>query len=269
MTIGLIVNGTRDVGYVYTREVVQWLREHGAEPIMEQSAAIAANLPETATDNVYNSQFLILLGGDGTMLRASHGAAEHGTPMLGINLGTLGYLTDVDKQEGLLAIKKALAGDCRYEKRMMLQANGMLALNEVHVGPRHIATLMTFRIEVNNAHMDTLRADGVIISTPTGSTAYNLSAGGPILKPDSEMILITPICPHALYTRPWVISADDEITICPVNSPGTAIVNLDGEPRFFLEEGEKILIKRAKHTTQVVRTSGMDFFAILRKKLRI
>lgn len=255
MTIGIVSNATRDTGFSYAKEIASWLTQQGCTPILQQEEA-------------FNSQFLIVLGGDGTMLRASHSAAKYSTPMLGINLGSLGYLTDVDRHDGLAAVKKMLAGDFRREQRMMLETREALALNEVLISRERSSKLMAFRICVNGDHMDTLRADGVIVSTPTGSTAYNLSSGGPILRPDSEMMVVTAVCPHSLYTRPWVLSAHDEVTLTPVDScSDKAVVSLDGEAKFFLEYGETITIKRSKHMATVVKTSGMDFFEVLRKKM--
>ena len=255
MTIGIVANATRDLGLSYAKEVASWLAAQGCTPIFEEEKA-------------YKSKFLIVLGGDGTMLRASHLAALHSTPMLGINLGGLGYLTDVDRHEGLTAIKKMLTGDFHREHRMMLETCKMLALNEILIHRESSSRLMAFRICVNGKHMDTLRADGIIISTPTGSTAYNLSAGGPILRPDSEMIVVTAVCPHALYTRPWVLSGNDEVTLSPVDTQEErAAVTLDGDVKFTLKSDETVTIRRSKHTATVVKTSGMDFFEVLRKKM--
>jgi len=255
MTIGIVSNATRDPGFSYAKEVASWLVARGCTPVFEEEGA-------------YNSQCLVVLGGDGTMLRAAHLAARHSTPMLGINLGDLGYLTDVDRHEGLAAIEKMLAGDFRQEQRMMLEVHKRLALNEVLIHRERSSRLMSFCICVNGDHMDTLRADGIIVSTPTGSTAYNLSAGGPILRPDSEMIVVTAVCPHALYTRPWVLSGSDEVTLTPVDTHGEkAVVSLDGEAKFFLECGEAITIKRSMLMATVVKTSGVDFFEVLRKKM--
>ena len=150
---------------------------------------------------------------------------------------------------------------------MMLEARNHLALNEIIVHRDSSSKLMSFRICVNGSHMDTFRADGVIAATPTGSTAYNLSAGGPILAPDAEMIVITAVCPHTLYTRPWVLSGSDEISLTPVESE-PALVSLDGEVKISLKKNETITIRRSHCTACVVKTAGVDFFEVLRKKMR-
>ncbi|MCL2399902.1 MAG: NAD(+)/NADH kinase [Defluviitaleaceae bacterium] len=255
MTIGIIANPTRDIGLAFAKEIAEWLQSRGHTPLFEEEEA-------------YQSKFLIVLGGDGTMLQASQRAARYGTPMLGINLGTLGYLTDVDQHEGLQAIEKMLNGDFRREERIMLEVEGELALNDVFIRREDSAKLMNFRICVNGDHMDTLGADGVIVSTPTGSTAYNLSAGGPILQPNSEMMVITAVCPHTLYSRPWVISKYDKVSLTPVkNDEGLAAVYLDGVAKFFLKCGETIVVQVSDYKASVVKTANIDFFEVLRKKM--
>ena len=253
MTVGIVANSAIDLSLIYAKRVAQCLKNKGYMPIFEGPEA-------------YKGKFLIVLGGDGTMLRAAHLAAKYSTPMLGINLGTLGYLTDVDHHEGMVAIEKMLDGNFNQEQRMMLESRGKLALNEILIYRE--GALMSFRICINGNHMDTLRADGVIVATPTGSTAYNLSAGGPILRPDSEMIVITAVCPHTLYTRPWVLSGSDRVELTPVGTKGErAVVSLDGESSFTLNCNETITIERSGHTATVVKTSDMDFFKVLRKKM--
>ena len=250
MIVGIIVNATKDPGLSYASDVEAWLKANGCKLAWE--------------DEAYKSDFLVVLGGDGTMLRASKMAAKHNTPMLGINLGNLGYLTDADRSEGINAIAKVLAGDYRKEQRMMLKTRDKLALNEVFLRGEE-SKLAYYKIDVGNGHMDTLRADGMLIATPTGSTAYNLSAGGPILKPDSEMMVITPICAHTLYARPWVISGDDKVSITPID--GDASVVLDGEVKFHLKKGETLKISRAECWATIIKTSNIDFFEVLRKKM--
>ena len=252
MTIGIVTNKARDLGLAYTKVVTEWLIARGYTPVLEG-------------DEIFTGKFLIVLGGDGTMLRAAHKAALHSTPMLGINLGTLGYLTDVERNDGLSAIEKMLSGDFHREQRMMLEVRGNLALNEAAVHRGGPPGLVALRICVNGLHMDTLRADGLIVATPTGSTAYNLSSGGPILKPDSEMIVVTAICPHTLYTRPWVLSGNDKITITPMDP---AVISLDGSVKIELNPGQEISIHRSRYTATVVKTASVDFFEVLRKKMK-
>jgi len=211
------------------------------------------------------ANFCIILGGDGTMLRVAHKAAVLNIPMLGINLGNLGFLTDVDKQFGITALEKVLQGDYIEDKRLMLETDFSsgynIALNEICVGST--GQLKTFSVYVNDQHMDVIRADGIVVATPTGSTAYNLSAGGPILVPGGHMMVITPICPHSLSSRPWVISADDEVRIITrQDSP----LYLDGENLGIIKSGDSVLVKKSPHRATIIKTAPIHFYAVLRKK---
>ena len=264
MTIGIIANDSRDSGFVYTKEIAAFLISQGIEPVFEKPVPGYEQYKNTP----YSCPYLIVLGGDGTMLRASHTAAMHNTPMLGINLGKLGYLTDSDRQDGIAAIKKLLEGKYHKEKRLMLEVGKNLALNDIFIRYTHAAKLMTYHIYVNNKLTDSLRADGMIVSTPTGSTAYSLSAGGPILKPDSEMLLLTPVCPHTLYARPWVLSGRDEIKIQTEAVDGEeAAVYMDGEFAFHIGSGTFVNIRKSDFKATIIKTSDMDFFEVLRKKM--
>ena len=255
MIIGIVANETKDLNLAFAGEISVWFEARGHSLVWDDAA--------------YESDFLVVLGGDGTMLRAAKTAAKFSTPMLGINLGNLGYLTDVDRNEGFIAIEKMLAGHFRQERRMMLNCKGELALNEVFLRG-DTSKLTSFQIGVGGkfgpyGHMDTLRADGIIVATPTGSTAYNLSAGGPILKPDSEMMVVTAVCPHTLYTRPWVLSGEDQVCITPLDE--NVKVFLDGEIKFTIRKGESLEISRSEHNAIVIKTSSTDFFGVLRKKM--
>jgi len=211
--------------------------------------------------------FCVVLGGDGTMLRAAHTAAPLGIPLLGINLGLLGFLTDADKQDGFDSLEKILSGQYSREERLMLEADfplaqsDRIALNDICVGVT--GALKTFAVYVNGQHMDDIRADGIIVATPTGSTAYSLSAGGPILVPGGQMIVITPICPHSLSSRPWVISAQDEVRIVPgQDSP----LFLDGYNRGNITPSQGLTVKRSAFSASILKTAPTNFYAVLRKK---
>ena len=283
MIVGVIPNPEKDAGYAYTRVVCAYLEDHGHTPIMEASDASAADWPKAAASSemVYrNAGFVVVLGGDGTMLRISHVAALYGAEMLGINLGNLGYLTDADRNDGLQALDITLRGEARREKRMMLMIDGertqnlahhdKLALNDVYLTRGGFGKMITFHLYINNQYMETLRADGVIVATPTGSTAYNLSAGGPILSPEGDMIVITPICPHALYTRPWVVSGHDVIEIRTAGQAAQAIhVTIDGEPRLTLTPDDTLTIRNSGCDAYILKTSPMNFYDILRTKMGV
>jgi len=256
MHIGIITNKEKDPALAYTSQICEFLQGQG----------VTCRLEDELQDN---EDFWIILGGDGTMLRNSHRAAMHGIPLLGINLGNLGFLTDVEKQDGIDALKKALAGDYVTEQRLMLaiQYDGMLseqdgiALNDVYVGAN--GGLTAFSVYVNGQPTDNIRADGIIVATPTGSTAYNLSAGGPILVPNGEMMVITPVCPHSLNTRPVVISAEDTVQItAQQNTP----IYIDGEKKGEIAAGSSIAVQKSERYATILKTAPAHLHAVLRRK---
>jgi len=288
--IKIISNEARDPGFEYAKEIEFFLRERGFSPeIVRTGEGVSSALfcvrmesepgfertgtPEDvpSVSAAGRARFVIVLGGDGTMLQAAHYAAVLDVPMLGINLGNLGFLTDADKFHGITALEKVLAGNFSREKRIMLEAEfgageiipieKRLALNEFYIG--EMGRLTDCSVYVNEQFTATIRADGIIVSTPTGSTAYNLSAGGPILMPDGQMIAITPVCPHSLSARPWVIGADDTVRIV---AKKTAHVIVDGETAGRIPAGESVLIKIAPFAATILRTAQPNFYATLRKK---
>jgi len=195
------------------------------------------------------------------MLGAAHSAARLGVPLLGINLGNKGFLTDVDRQDGFTAIENVLNGRYVKQKRLMIQADGALALNEALVCSP--GGLGYFSVYVNDMHIDDIRANGIIVATPTGSTAYNLSAGGPILAPHGQMMVITAVCPHSLSTRPWVISAEDKVRVVPESA---ADLVLDGEKHSIIKAEDEVCICRAPVDATIIKTSPVHFYEVLRKK---
>ena len=216
-----------------------------------------------------NADFVIALGGDGTMLRAAKMA---NCPILGLNLGNLGYLTDSNIDLSFPAINKLFANDYFVENRMMLQYEHLnkqhLALNDVVIYRGLSTKLFECVIHINGEFMTQIRADGIIAASPTGSTAYNLSAGGPILKPDAKMIAITPISSHSLTSRPAIISHKDELTITFLNHPGFSLA-LDGEtiPINIGEKETTIRIKKADKTAHILKTNSLSFYETLRNKM--
>lgn len=255
--VSVIANVNKDPDLGYMGQVIDFLKVRNVNVAIDRLHADAS--------------FCVVLGGDGTILRVAHEAATFNIPLLGINLGNLGFLTDVDKKDGLRSIEKVLNSQFTTEKRLMLEAefglkhaipvHQKLALNEVHVGTS--GSLKSFSVYVNEQHVDTIRADGIIVATPTGSTAYSLSAGGPIIVPDGQMLAITPVCPHSLSSRPWVVSADDEVRIVVRQ---LTPMHIDGECRGNVACGNSVLVKKSKFITQTIKTTPPHFYAVLRKK---
>ncbi|MCL1788167.1 MAG: NAD(+)/NADH kinase [Defluviitaleaceae bacterium] len=253
MTVGIFTNKAKDPALSYTAEIRRFLTGQGIH--------VAEGSPANTTDVA----FWVVLGGDGTMLRCSHLAAAHGIPLLGINLGTLGFLSDGEMQDGLDSLAKVLKGEYETEKRLMLDiCHGdmkNLALNDVFIGAT--GRLKTFDLYVNSHLLDTLRADGIIVATPTGSTAYSLSAGGPLLMPGGQMMVVTPVCPHSLSTRPLVVGAEDRVRIvthqaCPIT--------VDGEKVGDTAAGGGVSIRKSTHTAAIIKTTEAHLYDVLRKK---
>jgi NAD+ kinase len=256
VTVSVIKNPLKNAALAFVQEATDFLESKGVT-VLEEPA------PE--------ADFWLVLGGDGTMLRSSHEAAVFNVPMLGINFGTLGFLTDTDKEKGLDALEKLINGHYTQEKRLMLEIDGhlpqteRLALNDVYFSRGGFEKLIQLDLYINEQFMDSLRGDGVLVSTPTGSTAYNLSAGGPILVPDGDMMVITPVCPHHYFNaRPWVITARDTLSVLPHQQ---ASVTLDGETCIALSAGEKMTVRKSDFTATIIKTSDLHFYEILRRKM--
>ena len=274
--IGVLTNETRDKNLIYTKKIIDFLLKEEKTPLLPYKTAKALGLSEfgISEDYIYKySDMALVLGGDGTVLNAGRICAPYKTPVMGINLGRLGYLTAADKAGAETALKKVFNGDFKLEKRVMLNAflpdgKKALALNDVCVARGAYAKVLDFIIYINGERLDVYRADGVIIATPTGSTAYNLSAGGPILKPDTETMAITPICAHSLSARSTVVSTSDDITVkvkCAYNAK--LIVSLDGQENFDIYPNDEIKIKKAPVYARFIKTENQGFYDILRQKL--
>lgn len=275
--IGFIPNIERDKELATTKELLLFVKSRGCESFVSQEVydKIGSGYGAAVSENMENDvDFFVVLGGDGTILQAAKTAAVHDIPLIGVNAGNLGYLTDVEKSGAKAALDLLLGGQYKLEKRMMLEAEiegvkadkPQIALNDVCVARGMPLKQIDLEIYINGSYIDTYSADGIIVCTPTGSTAYNLSAGGPILKPDSEMIAITPICPHMLHARSSVISSEDIIEIrVPENTAKDIIVSLDGQNIEL--KGNKIKITRSELYTTIVKTSDLSFYDILRQKM--
>ena len=262
----------RDCGFTDEELKIFRLRAKGMS-VLQISFAM-----QTETELYQNSDLLISLGGDGTLLGIGRRTAKFEKPILGINLGTLGFLTAEDKNYAEAAIDKVLKGDFKLEKRMMLtcgiakgdeRTEGIIALNDICI-TRDLYKILEFHVFVNDEFVDTLLADGVIICTPTGSTAYNLSAGGPVLKADAQIIAITPISPHTLTSRPIVVSADDVVTVevKPSREDTPFTVSADGQNNFTLTGQNVVQIRRADVCTTIIKTKPQSFYDVLRHKLK-
>lgn len=220
---------------------------------------------------------IIVLGGDGTLLRAAHTVGERYIPMIGINLGTVGFLTEVDLPKVDEMVCRLMNGDYTIEKRMMLDGkvndSDFTSLNDVVVARQGALRLLAFKIFVNDVFFDTYEADGIIVSTPTGSTGYNLSAGGPIVSPKASLILVTPVAPHSLSKKSVVFSAEDSIRIELVEKRKTqvneALVSFDGFKNFEIGVNDKIEIRRSENELELIKLDEESFYEVISRKFRI
>ena len=276
--IGFVTNIEKDPTLQETKKMVDFVLKKGCEVyVSENFSDVHPDVIATSSSEMYKSvDFVVVIGGDGTILRVARSAAIFDTPILGINFGTLGYLADVEKINAIDAIEKVLNGDFTIENRMMLEPyveRGCvsheinLALNEVCITNSVCSIMIKLSVEVNGEYFDTFRADGIIVSTPTGSTAYNLSAGGPILSPHTELMTITHICPHTLYARPFVIDGNDVVRIRVQSNYNNVQMSCDGQSTVQMKNDDVIIVKKSRYVTRIIKTTNMNFYDILRRKM--
>ena len=276
--IGFVTNIEKDPTLQETKKMVDFVLKKGCEVyVSENFSDVHPDVIATSSSEMYKSvDFVVVIGGDGTILRVARSAAIFDTPILGINFGTLGYLADVEKINAIDAIEKVLNGDFTIENRMMLEPyveRGCvsheinLALNEVCITNSVCSRMIKLSVEVNGEYFDKYRADGIIVSTPTGSTAYNLSAGGPILSPHTELMTITHICPHTLYARPFVIDGNDVVRIRVQSNYNNVQMSCDGQSTVQMKNDDVIIVKKSRYVTRIIKTTNMNFYDILRRKM--
>ncbi|MBK1679363.1 NAD kinase [Rhodocyclus tenuis] len=258
------------------------LEERGGSVLIEAATAESASGGELSSWPVRDfaaigseAELAIVLGGDGTMLNAARQLAPFGTPLVGVNQGRLGFMTDVARNEMTARIDDLLAGRFVPENRMLLEAQvwrdgavmaSGVALNEVVVDKGAIGRMIEFALYINGEFIYNLRADGLIIATPTGSTAYSLSANGPILHPQVAGIALVPLCPHALTNRPVIIGDSAELTI-GITQAAASRAHLDGQLTFDLLPDDRVVVRRSSHSIRFLHPPGYSYFAMLREKL--
>jgi NAD+ kinase len=275
--IGIICKAGRPEPLQLLGEVLPWLTDQGAEVLVETEAARFMGIPGHTHDRIaQDAEMIVVFGGDGTMLSVAREVCCRALPILGVNLGGLGFITEVNKDDVFTALATVLSGRFHYEDRLMLMArvirNGetiaeYTALNDIVINKSALARIVDLETFVNNAFVTRFRSDGLIVSTPTGSTAYCLSAGGPILYPTMENIVLIPICPHTLTNRPIVLPRDARIEIVFKASGEDVFLTVDGQIGFSLMKGDRIVVCESPHKTRLIIPSERDFFEVLRTKL--
>lgn len=260
--------------------LIKWLKDNKFNVIIntEMIHNMISNVSKSNLSNFYNNiDVALTLGGDGTLLCVARHLAPYNIPIVGLNMGHLGFLTEIELSD-LYSDLELLKRGCYYiDKRMMLEAQvirdkkileSFLALNDIVITKGLFARLVRLEAFVNSSFIDVYPADGIIVSSPTGSTAYSLSAGGPIVNPNMELILLTPICPHTLYSRSIIFSKDDIIKVKLLEEQPEVILTVDGQQGIKLLPGDEVVVRRSKYLTQLLRIKKRSFYDILRKKLR-
>ncbi|HHV78935.1 MAG TPA: NAD(+)/NADH kinase [Firmicutes bacterium] len=277
--VGIFPNLDKEGAAELAGSIARWLIENSATPVLTIEGAASIGRPELGRGvSAWGKDvdFVIVLGGDGTLLNAAASLAPAGVPMVGVNLGRLGFLTELETTQIFDALPKLLRGDYTIEERMMLRVSvghgarrdSFLALNEVTISKGPFARLIQLEVSIAGHLIDQYDADGLIVATPTGSTAYSLSAGGPIVSPELKVCLITPICPHSLYSRSIVVPADEEIKVEVTSVHQDTAVTIDGQRLRRLEAGDTVVVSRAREVANLMRLRDWSFYDVLRAKLK-
>lgn len=276
--IGLITNITKDITGEKTSEIIDYIYSFGMDVLVTHDIYSLVNKgTRVSADSIYRESSLILtLGGDGTLLQSARKSAITKKPIMGINLGNLGFLTDNDFKHAKEVIEAIALDEYHIENRMMLEATLIrkdnvvkqyIALNDIGITKAMVSRIIKLKASINDNVIGSYKGDGLIIASPTGSTAYSLSAGGPIVNPSLECLLLTPICPHTLNGRTIMTSSNDMIEIeleCKERDIG---LMADGKHEIILDEGDKIQIRKSKYFVELMRTSRINFFDLLNEKI--
>ncbi|HUI44951.1 MAG TPA: NAD(+)/NADH kinase [Nitrospirota bacterium] len=262
------------------KKLTQWLESRGKNVYIDQRTAMAIKAEGYDDEEIPKLvDMLIILGGDGTLLSAARHVADAHTdvPIFGVNLGSLGFMAEVSLDELYDNLEKAIAGKLETEDRMMLSAavirgGKRLAryrvLNDAVINKGALARMMELKISVGTGHLTTLRADGLIVATPTGSTAYSLSAGGPIIHPTLRCFVVTPICPHTLSNRPIALPDTVVVTVCLTSQSEDVSLTLDGQIGFPLITSDVVEIRKSRYKMKLIKHPSKSYYEILRTKLK-
>lgn len=276
----IATNDVKDENLVLTTKVEKYIAMHGGTSrrvIGDTNGEISYEIETTESFDC-----IIALGGDGTILKVNRDLRRLGIPIVGVNLGTLGFLTEIEPEQVFPVIDRLLSDDYEMEERMnicgTIYKNGRempvlkdVALNDIVVSRSGFSRVIGLKVYVNEKVMDIYEADGLIVSTPTGSTGYNLSAGGPIVSPKTNLMIVTPVSPHSLTSKSIVFSSEDEIVVEVLKmrkaQEEEAIVSFDGQPGTQLSTGDRVVIKKSSAVTNMVKLFDVSFYEVLREKI--
>lgn len=279
----VITNTYKDSKYVMAKRIQSYIEQQGGTCIIyvNNDKDVKPGYRYTNPRAVpADTECIIVLGGDGTMIQAARDLAEYDIPLIGVNFGKLGFLTEMDQENVIEKLTQLLEDQYEIERRMMLQGKIIrrgacidtnIALNDIVVNRSGLLRVIDFRVFVNDKLLNRYTADGIIVGTPTGSTAYNLSAGGPIVEPNASLIVLTPICPHTMNTRSIILSANDVVTIeigeNRSAAPEERIVAFDGCETLRLQAGDRIEIRKYEKMTSILKLSNVGFLEVLQQKM--
>jgi NAD+ kinase len=279
-SVGIVCKPLKDVVSSMVPTLVTWFRERHIQVAVDEETAACIDLgvPVLPREHLAdNADLLIVLGGDGTLLSAARALKGHKVPILAVNLGGLGFLTSVTRDELYPLLERVVRGEHHISERMMLNAETIragvtteqqIALNDAVINKAALARMLDFDVYVDGAQIGRYRADGLIVATPTGSTAYSLAAGGPIVHPHLDAFVITPICPHMLTNRPLVIPDTSRVEIDIAAAEEPVYLTMDGQVGFQLEPKDRVAISKSVSRVYFVQSPQKSYFEVLRSKLR-
>ncbi len=273
-SVGIVVKPGHAEARATADELSTWLRNRG---IAQTGDPVSADDIGPEEDVSIDADLVVVLGGDGTMISTARLVGDADVLVLGINYGSLGYLTDFRFEEMFPALESIIAGEYEIDPRVMLKiehwrrgerlVSGRV-LNDVVINKAALARIINIDVKLNNLFVNTFRADGLIVSTPTGSTAYNLSAGGPIIYPSMNAVVLTPICPFTLTNRPIVVPDTAQIELILDNENEGVVLSLDGQTGYPMLAGDRVLIRKSSTTFNIVQPANRNYFDVLRDKLK-
>lgn len=278
-TIGILTKPKfPDVKHIL-KDLVAWLRERQKEVVLDgkTAALIGEATNYQITQIAALSDMVLVLGGDGTMLNAARLVEERNVPILGVNMGGLGFLTEVSVEHLYPTLEKVFAQDYVLDERLMLRARvhrhgehvaHATVLNDVVVSKGTLARMIEIQISIDGQSVTNLRGDGLIVSTPTGSTAYSLSAGGPIIAPSIQALILTPICPHTLTHRPLLVPSGAAVEVTLTSKDEGAMATFDGQVGVAITQGDTVTVRASDHRTQLIRFPDRTYYDVLRRKLK-
>ena len=277
--IGIVAKRNRAAALTLARRLVTWLRRRRRTVLLDDELATALGLRGGVSkpEMMRRADLVVVLGGDGTLLSVARHSGARRVPVLGVNMGGLGFLTDVRPEEVFPALDRVLAGRYRLERRTMLQTSVVRAgkvlrtfqaLNDVVINKGALARILDLQTSVDDVPLCTYKADGLVLSTPTGSTAYSLSAGGAIVEPSVGVLLVSPICPHTLTQRPIVLPERSRVRVAVCSPDEDVVLTIDGQEGMKLATDDVVVVCAAKHRAHLVRSPAHSFFELLRSKLR-